>query len=240
MEEKIGALVTPVLGRIDLVLGTGYSAVLYGSAAREEFVAGVSDINLLLVCDALPPGVLRQLGPALGGLRRDRQPPPLLVERAEWLRAVDVFPIEVTDMQLNRRVLRGPDPVEALTVHPTDLRRALEQEFRAKLLRLRQVYALGGNDPKALGLTAAGTVASIAALFRVAVRLFGGTAPVATPAALAAAGALMGVTTAPIVELWGRRAPKGFVCAPELFEGYLSAVAAAVRVIDQFTRGGEG
>jgi len=62
--------------------------------------------------------------------------------------------------------------------------------------------------------------------------------PADTPACLVAAGAAMGVTTDPVAQLWDRRGREGVACAPELFEGYLSAVAAAVRVIDQFTPGG--
>src|ERR1043166_3863175 len=157
MDEAIKRLVSPVLDKAQAVLGTGFAIVLYGSAARGEYRPGVSDINLLLVADTLTPAVLRSLSGVLDELRRERQPPPLLIERNEWARAVDVFPIEVTDMQLAREVLRGTDPVAGLRVDPADLRHALEQELRGKLLRLRQVYALHAADARALGGAAART-----------------------------------------------------------------------------------
>ena len=238
MDEAIKRLVSPVLDKAQAVLGTGFAAVLYGSAARGEYRPGVSDINLLLVADSLTPAVLRSLSGVLDELRRERQPPPLLIERNEWTRAVDVFPIEVTDMQLAREVLRGTDPVAGLRVDPADLRHALEQELRGKLLRLRQVYALHAADARALGEAAARTVGSVAALFRAALVLHGQVVPMATAPALAALENAAGIPTRPTAELWGRRRPKGMSCEPQLFEGYLTGVAAAVRVIDQFPRGG--
>jgi hypothetical protein len=48
----------------------------------------------------------------------------------------------------------------------------------------------------------------------------------------------MAIAIGPVAELWVRRIPGGPPCSPELFEGYLAAVAAAVRVVDTFSRGG--
>jgi predicted nucleotidyltransferase len=238
MEDAIGRIVTPVLDRLADELGAHGSAVLYGSAARGEYRAGVSDINLMLIVDSLDPGSLRRLSGALDEFRRERQAPPLLMQRDEWLRAVDVFPIEIADMQLAREVLRGADPLEGLRVHPGDLRRALERELRGKLIRLRQTYALHAASPGALGDAAGRTVGSIAALLRTALLLYRSDPPRATPACLTELGRTSGIPTRPVADLWERRAPKGFTCEPALFESYLAAVSAAVRVIDQFTRGG--
>lgn len=238
MHQAIGQLVNPLLEGIDRELGSAYAAVLYGSGARGEFRPGLSDVNLLLVCETLRPDTLRRLSATLERLREQRQPPPLLVEREEWARAADVFPIEVTDMQLAHEMLRGVDPVATLQVDRADLRRALEQEFRAKLLRLRQAFALQATDEGALGDVAARSVASVATLFRAALSLHGRPVPAGTPETLVAAGAAMDVPTGPLVSLWQLRRAEGARCAPALFEGYLAAVAAAVRVIDQFTPGG--
>ena len=237
MDQAIGGLAAPLLDEIDRELGAGYSAVLYGSAARGEYLPGVSDLNLLLVCDSLRPEMLRRLSPSLESLRRRQQAPPLLLERGEWSRAADVFPIEVTDMQHAHEMLRGADPVRELVVDPADLRRALEQELRAKLLRLRQAFALHSADERALGELAARSVSSVAALFRAALALFGKPVPRPTPDALRAAGTVVGVSTTQVVELWQGRAARA-PCRAEQFEGYLAAVASAVRVIDQFTGGG--
>ncbi len=238
MQDAIDRIVTPALGQLDAVLPSGYSAVLYGSGARGEFLAGVSDVNLLVVSQALDPASLRRMSGAVAGLRREGQPAPLLIERQEWERATDVFPIEITDMQVAHTVLRGADPVAGLRVDPTDLRRALEGELRARLLRLRQAYAAGSADAKLLGRIAAGTVTSITTLLRTSLVLAGKPVPPRTRACLTAAGELLGLDAEPVAELWERRRKGEHGCTPELFEGYLSAVAAAVRATDQFTRGG--
>ncbi len=239
MQDSLDGIVTPALAQLDAVLPAGFSAVLYGSGARGEFVPGVSDLNLLVVCEALDVGTLRRISGVMAGLRRQKQPPPLLIERREWERATDVFPIEITDMQVAHAVLRGPDPVAGLDVDPVDLRRALEAELRARLLRLRQAYAGGSEDPKLLGHAAAGTVSSVVTLLRVSLVLEGQAVPAGTSACLAAAGRALGLDPSPVAELWNRRRDGVRGCTPELFEGYLSAVASAVRVTDQFSRGGQ-
>ena len=238
MQDEIKTIVGPLLAACDRELADSYAAVLYGSAARGEFVSGVSDINLLLVCDSLKPEVLRRLSASLESLQQQGQPPPLLAERGEWGRAVDVFPIEVTDMQIAHETLRGSDPVAPMHVDPRDLRRSLEHELRAKLLRLRQSYALHSADEAALAFVAGRSVASIATLFRVSLPLFGNPAPLPTPDCLAAAGAALGISAAPVIELWHSKRTQVAKCSAELFEGYVAAVASAVRVVDQFTPGG--
>lgn len=235
MQTEIQRIIDPALARIDAVLGSAYSAVLYGSGARGEFLPGTSDVNLLLVCDSLGPALLRRLYPALAGLRDAHQPSPLLIEREEWRRAGDVFPIEITDMQHAAVVLRGADPVAALRVDRRDLRRALEAELRAKLLRLRQVYALRAGEPKELGLAALRTASSVAALLRGAMLLHGATVAMQTLECLAAAESALAVPTGPVREFWNHRGNRKYVCAPEMFEEYVSSVRAAVGVVDRFT-----
>ena len=51
MRESVARVVDPFLTEADKALGQGYSAVLYGSAARGDFVPGRSNINLMLVMD---------------------------------------------------------------------------------------------------------------------------------------------------------------------------------------------
>lgn len=239
MDDAIDRIVTPALGQLDAVLPGGYSAMLYGSAARGEYVPGVSDLNLLVVTETLAPSALRAISTAVAGLARHRQPPPLLIERQEWERAADVFPIEITDMQVAHVMVRGTDPVAGLAVDPADLRRALEAELRARLLRLRQGYAAGFEDGKLLGQVAMGMVSSVVTLFRASLVLAGRAVPPRTPACLTAAGQALGLDAGPVAALWERRRSGGSGCTPDLFEGYLSAVAAAVRATDQFTRGGQ-
>jgi predicted nucleotidyltransferase len=238
MQEEARRILTPVLRDLDRALGSDYSAVLYGSAARGEFVEGLSDLNLLLVSERLDPERLRQLGPALRTLRKRGQPPPLLMAREEWARAADVFPIEIADMRVAHDTLHGADPVTGLEVRPGELRRALEHELRGKLLRLRQAYALHAGEPKVLEEVVVHSITSVAALLRVLRVLAGESPPLETPAMLLGAGRILGAPVQPVVDLWEKRRRRDPECPPELFEGYLAAIGAAVRFVDHFTGGG--
>ncbi|MGQ0702087.1 MAG: hypothetical protein ACT4PM_03015 [Gemmatimonadales bacterium] len=239
MQDSARRHLDPLLEGLDRELGAGYAAVLYGSAARGEFVEGVSDVNLLILCDSLEPALLRRLSGTLAALAHRQEAPPLLMEPAEWSRAADVFPIEITDMQVAHEILRGSDPVTALRVRPEELRAGLEREFRGKLLRLRQAYAVYAGEPRALEAVAVATVSSVASLFRVALRLYQPELPTETQSCLAAAGAAMGIDTGSVYDLWQRRRRDESAGRAQSFAGYLAAVNAAVRVMDQFTRGGQ-
>lgn len=237
MHEKVERVVSPFLAAADAALGAGYSALLYGSAARDDYVAGRSNINLMLVLDDASPTRLKAMAPAFAAWRKVASEPPLLISRAEWARASDVFPIEITDMRAGYRVLRGPDPLANARVDRADLRQALERELRGKLLRLRQGYAAAAGDEKALGALAAGSAGTILVLLRSLLTLAGRPGPSA-PAALAAAAAeLVGAVPAALVAPVDRRGARGWRCSPKEFEAYLDAVARAAAYVDQLQLG---
>ncbi len=238
MQQAASALLEPVLERLDRALGQSYSLVAYGSAARGEFQEGRSDLNLLLVADQLDPETLRNIGEAFQDLRRQGHPPPLLMKREEWQRAGDVFPIEIADMKAAHDVVRGPDPLIGMEFEPTDLRRALEQELRGKLLRLRQAYALQAAEPQVLEEVVARSVPSVAALLRAVGLLKRLAVPRETPAMLRTVGPAIGADLEVVSMLWEERRRGGSACPPEVLERYLAAIAAAIRFVDQFTGGG--
>ncbi|MHB1328845.1 MAG: hypothetical protein ACYC2K_11645, partial [Gemmatimonadales bacterium] len=150
MRAEVRAIIEKVGVSVGESLGATASAVLYGSAARGEHLDDFSDLNLLLVAESLEPVVLQRLRTAIEPLRAHSRVPPLIFTLDEWRRSADVFPIEIVDMQVARRILAGPDPLERMVVAPADLRRALEREFSGKLLRFRQAYALLDDQPVAL------------------------------------------------------------------------------------------
>jgi len=223
--------------RADKVLGAGYSAVLSGSTVRGDHLSGRSDHNLLVVADHLTPADLRGLGPELARFAEGRVGPPLLVTRVEWAHAADSFPIEITDIRTAYRVVRGTDPLTGLTVRPADLRRALETEYRGKLLRLRAEFGLHAADPAALAATIGYSIGSLRVLFRTTVVLAGHPAP-ATDAELATRiAALLGVEHGPLMDLLAHRRDTAWRAEPSLFEAYLGVVESATRFIDQYHAG---
>jgi hypothetical protein len=198
---------------------------------------GRSDINLLLILDDLSPRTLGALTGPFGAWRKSGYEPPLVIGRSEWMRATDVFPIEITDMRSGYEVLRGPDPLVGLTVSPTDLRHALERELRGKLLRLRQGYVAAAGDAKALGSLAGRSAATVMVLLRSLLVLLGRPVPREPVEVAAAAASAMGMDGEPLLNVIRHRAERAWRCSPVEFESYMESVARAVVFLDQLQLG---
>jgi predicted nucleotidyltransferase len=237
MRESVARVVEPFLTEADSALGPGYSAVLYGSAARGDFIPGRSNINLMVVLDQLTPPILRSLGRAFAGWRKASPEPPLVLSRTEWERASDAFPIEITDMRTSYQVLRGPDPLPGVRVDPSDLRTDLEREFRGKLLRLRQGYATYAPDPAALGSLALQSAATILVLLRGVLSLLGKPVPRDSLELAVAAAAAIGFEGEDLLHVVRHRVDREWRCGAPEFENYMKAVEHAARFLDQLQLG---
>ena len=235
-------LMDGLLRTADAALGDAFSAVLYGSMVRGDFVPGRSDLNLLLIARPLTVERLRALGPALAAFEREGQTPPLLFDETEWHRAADVFPIEITDMRLAYRVLRGADPLAEHLVAPGDLRRALEHEWRGKVLRLRQDFAAHLDLPDSLGQAIARSAGSVRVLLRTTLVLAGRTPPADDTALVEEAAILSGAPASPprprvLAAALAHRRDPSWSCSPAAFEGYLTAIEQLTRFVDHFHAG---
>jgi predicted nucleotidyltransferase len=237
MHESVDRVVSPLLSEADRLLSGRYSAVLYGSAARGDFIPGHSDVNLMLILEDATPDILRSLGRALSRWRKARLEPPLLMSQAEWARATDAFPIEITDMRAGYQVLRGTDPLAGAAVLPSDLRRALEREFRGKLLRLRQGYAAVTPDPAALGALATQSAGTVMVLLRALLALLGQRIP-GDPIDLAhAAEQAVDASNESVARVVRHRGQRGWRCGLVEFEEYMAAIERAARFLDQLQLG---
>jgi len=235
MQTAVTATVNGLLSAAEAALPGPFSAVLYGSAARGDYVTGRSDINLLLVADAAGFPALRALGPALRAWRAKSPEPPLLFTRDEWLRATDAFPVEITDMKQKYDLLRGSDPLASVTVNPADLRQALEREFRGKLMRLRLAYASFADGEKDLTPVARQSIGSVLVLLRATLALLG--RPDAGARTVEAAAEAVGFPPTALLEIVRHRDDRKWRCGAGVFEGYVTAVADAARCVDQLQTG---
>jgi len=64
--------------------------------------------------------------------------------------STDIFPIEFLDMQENYLVLYGKDVLKNINVNTSNLRFQCEQELKAKLINLKQLYLRINKDKLAL------------------------------------------------------------------------------------------
>lgn len=217
-----------------------YSAVLHGSAARGQYLPGWSDINVVLIVDALGTDALERLHLPLVHWRERAGDLPLLLTRAEWLRSVDAYPLEIAEMRAHYRVLRGADPLTGLNVRPEDLRRALERELRGKLLRLRQAYALMHKDGPTLGQFTSRSISTVLFLLRGLLLLAGQVPPTDPVDLVQAAGRTAGFDGDKLARIVTRRGVKDWVCSETDMRGYLAAVESAARFVDHFQTGDRG
>ncbi|HXE56616.1 MAG TPA: hypothetical protein VNK43_01330 [Gemmatimonadales bacterium] len=237
MRDEIQRVLDPFLAAADAALRDRYSALLYGSAAWGGYVPGISDINVMLIAEEVTPETLRAMDRAFAVFRKAGFPPPLFMSRAEWRRAADAFPIEITDMQSAYKLLRGPDPLEGVRVEPADLRRALEREVRGVLMRLRQGYAAWADDEKSLSALAAESVKTVLLYLRSVLVLLGRDAP-HDPPRLAVAGALaIGFPQLDLLRMVGHRGDRAWRCSADEFVRYLGVVETTARYVDELQLG---
>jgi hypothetical protein len=151
------------------------AATLFGSAARGEWLEGVSDVNVLVLFDNIDAPLLSRVSPAARAAV-PRGVRPLVMELNEWRRASDVFAIELADMKDAHVQLMGDDPTAGFTFDATSLRFQAEHELRGKLLHLHAGMMMA-EDGKRLGQLLVHALPSFATYLRVALRLAGQAVP---------------------------------------------------------------
>lgn len=151
--------------------------ILYGSAARGEYMPGKSDINFLVLLTAAGMAKLREAVEITTKWRPAGVAAPLPLTRDYIQASLDSFPIEFLDMKLHHRVVFGYDALADLEISPQNLRLQLERELKGKLLHLRQGLLGTGNNREALRDLLLRTIPSFAALFETLLFLKGETIP---------------------------------------------------------------
>ncbi len=190
------------------------SVVLHGSVARDEAVPDVSDVNLLVLVDAVDAALLRQLAPHAQRWLDTERALPLVLTWDEWRSASDAFAIETADMIDARTVLHGDDPLEGAVVRSHHLRVQAERELRGKLIHLREGTLATADRPQELGRLILTALPSVATYLRAVLRLAGEDVAMATTADVLRRGcAVVGADPDPLVGLWEARARRK---APEV------------------------
>ncbi len=212
------------------------SAVLYGSAAAEDFHEGHSDLNVLCVVQTLGRSDLEKLHSPAAWWAKKRHPAPLFLTLKELDHSADLFAIELLDIKAARQMLCGEDVFAKLEV-PMNLHRLqVERELRNKTLRLRQIYlSHPGDSRKTLELMTA-SISSFAALFRHALLALGEKAEAGKHVAIDRLGSVLGfdpTSLHTILEVREGRKRGRDLDVQAIFEAYLGAVSRAADEIDR-------
>jgi len=76
--------------------------------------------------------------------------PPIIIEKAEILSSLDIFPAEYMQIKANYQLLAGDDVFENLSITQENLRLQIEYNIKSKLMILREEIIIGSKDPKTL------------------------------------------------------------------------------------------
>jgi predicted nucleotidyltransferase len=213
------------------------SIVLYGSSAAGGEVRPGSDHNLLVVLNRIAAGDLRADQKAVAAWLKKGEPPPVYFTVEELQRAVDVFPIEFTQMEKARKVLFGRDALEFVQITRANLRHQTEYELRTKLIQLRRLFVPASASVERLAALMSESLASFAALFRAVLILHGHEPPIDNPGSVRATVNSLGLNGAPfdrILELRSKGATKLTQAeADALFTAYMEEIERVIEAVDR-------
>ena len=124
--------------------------VLFGSAARGDFITGRSNLNILLVVRNLSVDLLRRAGQLHRQWGPQKIIAPLVMMEDDLQRSRYLFPLECLQMAQHHVVLAGRDPFGETPVEPARLGWQCEHELMANLLQVRQRFIEGEGRIEAI------------------------------------------------------------------------------------------
>lgn len=207
---------------------------LYGSAARNDYRPGKSDINILVVLERIDVPILKKvLDPVLRGRRHGIA--PFFITEMNLRSSADVFPVKFLAMQESYRVLSGSDLLGNLKIGREHLRLRCEQQIKNLLLRMRRHYIMASG--RALTQMMSRAIGGLLETLRVVVSLTGQDLPsrdeivdVAAEKLDLDAGTLRDVS-----DLRDRDTSLPPKDAEELYGRFMNVVDKAAQTVDQMT-----
>jgi len=214
------------------------SIVLYGSAARGEYIPKRSDINFLI---ALTENGMDNLGRAFPLVRRWHKAnvsTPLFLSTESLSTSLDVFPIEFLTMKAAYRVIHGADVLAGLSFDKFHVRLQCEREAKGKLLQLRENFINTEGKKQAIESLIAVSLPTFFSLFQ-AIRFLKDLEPVLTGEGLiASAGKDCGLDQDLFLQLLSIRRKQRKLKSEEslsLMEHYIREVKKLSVYVDQMT-----
>ncbi len=124
------------------------SIVLYGSAARGEYIPKKSDINFMIVLTEEGINSLSKALKTAGKWRKRKVSSPLFLTKAYIETSLDTFPVEFLNIRSSYRLVYGEDILNEIEIDKNLLRLQCEREFKGKLLQLREAFIDTEGDKK--------------------------------------------------------------------------------------------
>ncbi len=141
VSEKHRTLLAQLIRKICDDLGREVEHVsIYGSAARDEWLEGTSDINLLTTLETATFDKLSAIGESMARARRKANVVPMILSRKELERAADVYCVKFDSMRQHHVTMAGDDVLGALDIDDSNIRFVCEFQLRNVAMRMRQFY----------------------------------------------------------------------------------------------------
>ena len=141
-----------------------FGARLQSLVAYGNFDGDQEGVHTLALVSGLTFQDLAACVPLVGGWQRLGLDVPLLLTRDEFLRTLDVFPLEYGEIIGNHVVIAGENPFGGMRVNEADLRRACELQAKSHLIHLREGYLESGGQPASVARLIAASAPALRSL----------------------------------------------------------------------------
>ena len=214
---------------------TFQAILVYGSAARGEFLQGYSNINVLTVLERITQPVLQQWSGIQKQWAQEKIMAPLFLTNKDLQQSSDAFPLEFLDIKEGHVLLEGRDPFPELHVNVTHLFLQCRQEVHANLLRVRQCYVEGWARIEAIQTLLPLSLTSLLPCLRGLYCLLDRPSNMKSPEVLDELNATLAVDPSVFLEVW--RLKRGLSTPgkhelPKLLDRYLAGLGQLVDRID--------
>lgn len=236
--EPLRGFLRSVTQRQDL---TPQAVLVYGSAARGEFLPGYSNVNLLILLEQATQPVLQ----AWAGLGKpwdsEKIIAPLLLTQDDLRQSSEVFPLEFLNISDHHVLLQGTDPFPDLPVNAARLLFQCEQELRGNLLRIRQRYVEGWARVEAVQALLPLSLTALIPCLRGMYRLLGRPSVTKSDAVLRELNVALNLDPTVFLEVWHMKrglSTPGKHALPKLLDRYLAELSRLADRLETMKREG--
>jgi hypothetical protein len=212
------------------------AVILYGSAAKGDFLPGRSNINLLLLLAQCDPSILQPYAKVHQRWNKEGIVVPLFLSEAELQSSADLFPLEYLEIQEQHVLLNGHDPFPSLYIDLKNLPLQCEQGVRGNLVRLRQRFVEGGGTQEAIMVLLPLSLTALLPCLRGLLKVLNLPAPKPPEALLKDLPSAFGFDSTVLQEALnlklGQISP-GPIETPRLFERYASSLQSLIHRIER-------
>ncbi|MCE1245080.1 MAG: hypothetical protein LWY06_00380 [Firmicutes bacterium] len=212
------------------------TVLIYGSAVKDNYFPGSSDLNIMVVFKTFNSAHLKVISPIVKGFRGRDRISALVLGYNEILDSADVFPIRFLDIKQHHQLLYGTDLFADLVIETRHLRYELERQVRNINMRLRQMYMHSNYTAAELRDMIVSDLSGFTHHMATLLYLFGEEPPVKKEDIIARSAEVFGVDANVLNKIialkkGGNTPPKSIM--EELFDAYLQTVGKIEDMTDK-------